>query len=108
MSTFSALSAVLVIGLITYLSRAGLILFLAGRELSSTVVRALQNVGPAVMSALVVSILAGDEGMDGLDLPELAAISLAVFVGWKTRNLILTLVVGMLTLWLVAALLTNV
>lgn len=104
MSGFEALSAIIVVGLITYASRAGLVLALADRTPSPKVERALRNVGPAVLSALVVTLLAGSEGAEGVELPEVAAVLAGAIAAWKTRNLIATIVAGMATLWVVAAL----
>ncbi len=103
MTTFGALSAVLAVGLVTYVSRAGLILALADRPLSPRLERGLRNVGPAVLSALVVTLLAGSEGASGISIPEVAAIAAAALVAWKTKNLIATLTAGMVVVWIVAA-----
>lgn len=103
MSTAAALSAVVVVGLITYGSRAGLILFLADRPLPADVTRALRYVGPAVLSALTVNLLAGGQGVDGVEVAEGAAIVVCVVVAWWRRNLIASLVAGMLTLWVALA-----
>lgn len=100
MTTAAAMSAVLVVGLITYSSRAGLILFLAERPLPPAVVRALRYVGPAVLSALTVNLLAGGEGASGVEIAEVAAVSVGALVAVLKRNLIASLVAGMLTLWL--------
>ena len=42
MSTFAAIAAVVSVGLITYASRAGLIVFLADRPLPPNITRALR------------------------------------------------------------------
>lgn len=99
MTAAAALSAVVVVGLITYTSRAGLILFLAERPLPPALVRALRYVGPAVLSALTVNLLAGGEGPSGVELAEIAAIAVAVIVAATAKNLIASLVAGMLALW---------
>lgn len=99
MTSAAALSAVLVVGLITYGSRAGLILFLAERPLPQDLVRALRYVGPAVLSALTVNLVAGGEGAAGVEVAEVAAVSVGVIVAILKRNLIASLVAGMLTLW---------
>ena len=100
MSTLAAISAVLSVGLITYASRAGLIVFLADRPLPSNITRALRYVGPAVLSALTVNLIAGGQGIDGVEGVEVAAIAMAVVVAALARNLIAALVAGMVTLWL--------
>ena len=48
MTTGAAIAAIVVVAMITYVSRAGLILFLADRSIPADVTRALRYVGPAV------------------------------------------------------------
>jgi branched-subunit amino acid transport protein len=100
MNTFAAISAVVTVGVITYVSRAGLIVFLADRPLPANITRALRYVGPAVLSALTVNLIAGGQGIDGVESVEVAAIAAAVVVAATVRNLIASLAVGMTTLWL--------
>ena len=78
MSLAAALSAVLAIGLITYVSRTGLIVFLADRPLPANVTRALRYVGPAVLSALTVNLIAGGQGASGIETAEVGAIAAAI------------------------------
>jgi branched-subunit amino acid transport protein len=100
MSAFAAVTAVLSVGLITYASRAGLIIFLADRPLPANITRALRYVGPAVLSALTVNLLAGGQGIDGVEFVEVAAVGVAIAVAALARNLIAALAAGMVTLWL--------
>jgi branched-subunit amino acid transport protein len=100
MSAVAAVTAVLSVGMITYASRAGLIIFLADRSLPANITRALRYVGPAVLSALTVNLLAGGQGMDGVEFVEVAAVAVAIAVAALSRNLIAALVAGMATLWI--------
>ena len=100
MSTFAAIAAVVSVGLITYASRAGLIVFLADRPLPPNITRALRYVGPAVLSALTVNLIAGGRGIDGVEVVEVAALGAAIAVAALARNLIAALAAGMGTLWL--------
>ena len=100
MSALAAISAVLTVGMITYASRAGLIVFLADRPLPANITRALRYVGPAVLSALTVNLIAGGQGIDGVEFVEVAALAAAIVVAALARNLIASLAVGMATLWL--------
>jgi branched-subunit amino acid transport protein len=100
MTTFAAVAAVVSVGLITYASRAGLIVFLADRPLPTNVTRALRYVGPAVLSALTVNLIAGGQGIGGVESVEVAALGAAVVVAAVARNLIAALGAGMTTLWL--------
>lgn len=100
MTSVAALAAVVSVGLITYASRAGLILFLADRTLPTNVLRALRYVGPAVLSALTVNLIAGGQGASGVEVEELVAIGVTIAVAALTRNLIAALGAGMVGLWL--------
>ena len=100
MSAFAAVTAVMSVAMITYASRAGLIVFLADRPLPANVTRALRYVGPAVLSALTVNLIAGGQGIDGVEFVEVASIGVAVLVAALARNLIAALIAGMGTLWL--------
>ncbi len=100
MNSFAAITAVLSVGVITYASRAGLIVFLADRPLPANITRALRYVGPAVLSALTVNLIAGGQGVDGVEWVEVTALGVAIAVTTLTRNLIAALAAGMITLWL--------
>lgn len=105
MTTGAALAAVLAVGALTYLSRALPILLLADRPMPDAVARALRYVGPAVLSALVVNLLAGGDGVSGVDAEEIAAVAVGCLVALRTRNLMASLAAGMIVLWLLLALL---
>lgn len=96
--------AILLAGIGTYLSRAIFIIALADRQFPPLALRALEYVAPAVMGALIVSMLTTAEGEVLIALPEVAGLTCAAFVAWKTRNHIYTLVTGMAVFWSVAAL----
>lgn len=100
MSVFAAMSAVLSVGAITYASRAGLIVFLADRPLPPHVTRALRYVGPAVLSALTINLIAGGQGIGGIELEEVAALLTAIVLAATTRNLVASLTGAMSVLWL--------
>ena len=98
------LVAVFVVGLGTYVSHAVFIIALANREIPPTILRSLQYVAPAVLSALIVALLIDGDGNIALGLPESAGLIAGGSVAYKTRNHILTLLVGMTTYWVVQAL----
>lgn len=94
--------AVVCIGIATYTLRLSMI-GLAGRvSLPSRAERALRFVPVAALTALVAPDLFG--GASGMSLlthnPRLWAGAVAVVVAWRTRNVLLTVVVGMTALWL--------
>ena len=100
MNALAAVSAVVSVGMITYASRAGLIVFLADRPLPANITRALRYVGPAVLSALTVNLIAGGQGIDGVEFVEVTAVAVAIVVAAFARNLIAALGAGMATLWI--------
>jgi hypothetical protein len=53
-----------------------------------------------VLSALTVNLIAGGQGVDGVEFVEVAALGAAVTVAAVARNLIAALGVGMAVLWL--------
>ena len=94
----------LIVGIGTYASRASFILFFAHRTVPPRIERALRNVGPAVLSALVASLVVGGEGWSGLTLsPEVVALTVAAIVAWRTRNMTWELAAGMVVVWSLAA-----
>jgi branched-subunit amino acid transport protein len=99
MSTFAAIVAV---GLGTFASRAVFIVGLANRAIPGAVLRALEYVGPATLSALIVTLMTSD-GHVRAGLPEVAGLGVAVLAGLKTTNLTILLAAGMATYWLVRA-----
>lgn len=100
MSTWSAVLIVAIVGLMTYSMRAVVIVAMANRTIAPPVERALRSVGPAVLAALAVNLAAGGEGGPSLAWVEALALIAAGVAAWKFRNLIATLVAGMVTLWL--------
>ena len=104
MSLGTAFGLTIVIAVGTYLLRAGPALLLADRDLPLPVRRALRNVGPAVLAALVVvSVASGDDGVS-VDVAEVVALAAAGAVAWWRRNLIWSLLAGMAALWITLAL----
>ena len=107
MNTVSAGGALLVLavaGLGTYFARSGLILLLADRSLAPGIERALKFVGPAVLAALTINLAVGTEGAGSMELAEGAALVVAALVAMWRRDLIVTFVAGMGTLWILGAL----
>lgn len=96
----TAFLAVLAVGVGTYLSRSIFILALADRTIPPRVIRALEFVGPAVLSALVVALMVDDSGTVTIGVPEAAALSAGGLAGWKWRNLIYVVAAGMAVFWL--------
>lgn len=99
-----AFLATVVVGIGTFASRSVFILALAKRRIPGQILLALQFVAPAVLGALIVALLIDEHGSVAIGVPEVAALSVGAFVTYKTRNHILTLVLGMTVYWVVRAL----
>jgi branched-subunit amino acid transport protein len=94
-------------GLITFAIRFSLI-FLFGRfEIPETMRRALHYVPPAVFSAIIFpELFIRDAGLNlSLQNERLLAGLIAVLVAWFTRNTLITILAGILALFLLQFLL---
>ncbi|MFK7602852.1 AzlD domain-containing protein [Deinococcus sp. SM5_A1] len=87
---------ILGVGLGSVMLRASFLVLLRDRKLPESPTLSLGLVPAAVLAALIVPDLLYARGTDVFDpfSPRLAAGLLAAAVAWKTRNLLLTLVVG--------------
>lgn len=93
-------------GLVTFLLRLSFIALLGNRQVPNALQRALRFVPPAVLSAIILPEIFQPGGQWNLSLanPRLWAGLLAALVAWRTRNILITIAVGMGTMWLVLAL----
>lgn len=97
--------AILGAGAITFAIRLSLIALMGRVEVPPLVRRALRFVPPAVLSAIIFPELFMRNGV--LDVSpgntRLLAGALAALVAWRTRNVLLTIGVGMTALWILQA-----
>lgn len=100
----TTLFATFVVGVGTYLSRSIFILALAKKKIPNSVLVALQFVAPAVLGSLIIALLIEESGSVAIGIPEVAALAVGGAVTYKTRNHILTLVIGMTVYWVIRAL----
>lgn len=96
---------ILGMGLITFGIRLLPILMIQRWEMPPLVWRSLRFVPPAVLSAIFVPELLMPNGNLDLSLGNVRLLAgvLAIGVAWYTKNVILTLIVGMGALWLLIA-----
>ena len=89
-------------GIVTYAIRLSLIALLGRFDVPPIVQRALRFVPPAVLSAIIFPELLRPAGaLDiSLDNVRLLAGTLAAVVAWRTKNVLLTIGVGMAALWI--------
>lgn len=102
-----AFTAIVLAGVGSYLCRAVFIVAMANRRFPPIALRALEHVAPAVLGALVVSMLTTLEGEVMIGVAEASGLIITILVAWKTRNHIYTLFAAMLVLWLVSYLTTE-
>ena len=93
-------------GVITYAIRLSMIIMSGQIQLSDNLQRALHYVPPAVLSAIILPEMVQPGGTLDLSLgnERLLAGLLAILVAWFTRNMIWTVAVGMIALWILQAL----
>ena len=102
MSAAEAWGIVVAVTVVTYAMRSVGILALAGRTLPPVVERALRHVGPAVLTALVADIAAGDGSgsWPALSTAEALGLLAAGAVAWWRRSVVLSLVAGLGAFWI--------
>jgi branched-subunit amino acid transport protein len=93
----------LAMGLVTYGIRLSLIGVFGDLQVPPLVTRALRFVPPAVLSAIILpELLRPNDTIDvSLGNARLIAGLLAALIAWRTKNVLATIAVGMVTLWVV-------
>ncbi len=101
----SWLPALAVAGLVTFGIRLSFIALLGKVELPHLLTRALRFVPPAVLSAIIFPEMLVRDGAVALHPgnARLLAGVVAALVAWRTRNVVLTIAVGMAALWMAQA-----
>ena len=94
---------ILLAGLLTFGTRLSFIAALGRWQPPEFFLRALRYVPPAVLSAIILPEMLIRDGQVFLSPtnPRLIAGVLAILVAWRTRNTFLTIVTGMVTLYIV-------
>lgn len=89
-------------GVVTYATRLSFILLFGKWEIPVPLRRALRFVPPAVLTAIIFPELLLHEGSLDLSLgnARLLAGLLAILIAWRTKNVVLTILVGMVSLYL--------
>jgi branched-subunit amino acid transport protein len=87
--------------IVTFATRYPVLALLSRRTMPEGVFRALKYVPPAVLSAIIFPavLLPAGQLEISLDNAPLFASLIAAFVSWRTRNLLLTILIGMASLW---------
>jgi branched-subunit amino acid transport protein len=92
-------------GLVTYAIRLSLIILIGRISLPPIIQWALCLVPPAVLSAIIFPELLMPKGTLDLSFGNLRLLAgtVAAVVAWRTRNVLLTIGVGMVALWVLQA-----
>ncbi|MCA0458228.1 MAG: AzlD domain-containing protein [Chloroflexi bacterium] len=87
--------------LVTFLPRYGVLALMGRIEMPQPLFKALRYVPVTVLSAIIAPDLLLKDGSVNLALNNsfLAAGIIAILVSWRTKNLLLTIVLGMAALW---------
>lgn len=90
----------------TFLIRISFIILFSNRGVHPLIARALRFVPASVLSALIVpQILTRNNSLrTSLANPQLAAGIVAAVVAWRTKNVLFTILSGMVVLWVLQAL----
>ena len=90
-------------GLLTFLMRLSFILMVGRKEIPSLLLRTLRFIPPAVLSAILLpELLISDGKLDiSTDNARLFAGIIAIMVAWKTKNVVWTILSGMVSIWLI-------
>ena len=93
-------------GILTYFIRLSFLLLLDRWQPSEMIQRALRFVPPAVFSAIILpELLIRDDSLYlGMDNLRLYAGLVTILVAWRTRNGVLTILIGMASLLVLQAL----
>lgn len=93
----------LIVGMtaVTFIPRYGVLALLGRLEMPKPIFRALRYVPVTVLSAIIFPDLLLKDGNLNLALNNsfLVAGIIAMLVSWRTKNLLLTIVLGMVALW---------
>jgi len=92
-------------GAITYAIRLSMIVLSGQIQLGDHLQRALRYVPPAVLSAIILPEMIQPGGTLDISLgnERLLAGLIAIVVAWYTKNMIWTVAIGMIALWILQA-----
>lgn len=93
---------IIVVGILTYALRVSFIAFYGKITIPPGLQRALYFVPVTVLPAIIAQQLMVRDGVWFISVhnPRLLAGVVAILVAWRTRNVLLTIALGMLSLWL--------
>ncbi|MGE5088764.1 MAG: AzlD domain-containing protein [Candidatus Levyibacteriota bacterium] len=104
-ATLKLWAVIAIVGALNYLSRLSFIAIFSRRQVPALLARAFRYVPAAMLTALVLPMIvaAPGGGEAAASAPRVFAAMVAGFVGFRTHNTLKTLAAGMLSLWLLQA-----
>jgi branched-subunit amino acid transport protein len=104
-ATLKLWAVILAVGLLNYLSRLSFIAVFARRTMPPLLARALRYVPAAMLTALIVPMIAAGPAAGSAMAfnPKIAAAAIAGVVAFYTRSSLWTMGTGMAALWLLQA-----
>ena len=95
--------SVIAAGILTYLTRTTMVTLVNKNILSSKIKQILGYVPAAVFPAIIFpGIFLNDTGFFiSLDDPKIIAATLAIIIGYFTKNVIATIISGLLSYWII-------
>lgn len=95
---------IIIIGSLTFIGRMSFLVLFGQRDMPKWALTALQYVPVTALTALAMpAIILNDGAVDVSFNAKIIAGLVAVFIAWRTKNLLLTIVLGMLTFWILTA-----
>ncbi len=93
---------IIIAGVLTYATRLSFIIFYGKIKMPALVEQTLKFVPPAVLTAIFFPELLLKNGVLYISLgnARLLAGTLSILVAWRTKNVTYTIVIGMLSLWI--------
>ena len=99
---------IIIVGILTYFSRFSFIAFSQKLHIHPQIYRTLKYIPIAVLAAIIVPEIIKSSNIQNIVFePRFLAGVIAITVAWRTKNVILTITVGMAILYLIQFLMTN-
>ena len=99
--------SIIIAGIINYLTRLGSVLIINPKKLNNKTKQVLSYVPSAVFPAIIFpAVFLNQQGMlVEINDPKVIAISIAFLIGILSKNLILTILSGLISFWIIIFLL---
>jgi branched-subunit amino acid transport protein len=100
---------IILVGILTFLSRLSFIILLEKINIRPSYLRAFRYIPIAVLSAIILPeiIHTADSQFESL-VPRLIAGLIAIFFAWRTRNIMITIISGMIALFIMQYFLNSI